>query len=101
MDKSRFLKIAGGIRKERSCRSMHGKPRTFIGEEHSVVVRFKELARDLAEPERFQLLQSLMISLERERRRCKGRKNNYDPGRHISLYIAIKELTAETKKLPE
>ena len=101
MDKSRFLKVADGIRKERMCRSMHSKPMGHIGAEHADVVRFRELATDLNEAERHQLLQSLMASLEKERRRCKGRKHNYDPDRHIGLFIAIKALTSETKKLPE
>ena len=79
---------------------MRGKPIGLIEAEHSVALRFKELAKDLSEGERLQLLQSLTASLEKERRRCKGRKFNYDPGRHIGLFTAIKALTLATKKLP-
>lgn len=101
MDKSRFLQIADGIRKERLRRSKQvnafGSTRVELG----VALHFRELVKDLNQGERIQLMQSLKASLEKERRRCLGRKHNYDPGRHISLYIAIKTLTAETKKPPE
>jgi hypothetical protein len=101
MDKSRFLEIADGIRKEQLRRSRQDNAFGSTWAERGFASRFRELAKDLNQGDRIQLLQSLKASLEKERRRCLGRKHNYVAGRHINLYIAIKTLTAETKKPPE
>jgi hypothetical protein len=101
MNKSRFLGIADGIRKERLRRSTQNNAFGATEAQHGVGSRFWELAKDLNQGERVQLLQSLKTSLEKERRRCLGRKQTYDPGRHISLYFAIKTLTSDNKKPPE
>jgi hypothetical protein len=101
MEKCQFLKVANGVRKERSCRAPDNKTGRNLEVERSAALRFSELAKDLSGGERLQLLQSLKSSLEKERRRCIGRKHNYDPGRHISLYIAIKTLTSEKRRPPE
>lgn len=61
---------------------------------------YEAMVGRLSESERCMLLRSLSASLEKERRRCKARKWNYDAGRHISLYIAVKTLAKIRKQLP-
>lgn len=101
MDKSQFLTIAHSVRKERVPQSTHSTTGRNFETECSLSLRFGKLAEDLTKTEQLVLVASLKASLEKERRRCKGRKLNYDPGRHISLYIAIKTLSSYNKKPPE
>lgn len=101
MDKSRFLRVANRARRDFFSRSTPEVARCGNGAKHFVDVRFTELAKDLNKAERLDLVDALKASLEKERRRCLGRKNNYDPGRHISLYIAIKTLMSDETKPPE
>jgi hypothetical protein len=101
MNKIHLLRVAGEIRKDRlKGFADTNAARTFIPDQ-AVHARFSDLAKGLSDAERKQLLQALAAALERERRACKGRKFNYDPGRHISLYIATKALRPESKKPPK
>lgn len=97
MDKSRYLSVTHSIRKGRQSRSNQARPGHFIETERAVAARFSELAATLREGEKLALLQSLKASLEKERRRSFGRKENYDPGRHIGLYLAVKALSHDPK----
>ena len=97
MDKSRYLKVSYSARRDTFRRLGQNRIGHATGTECAVSMRFSELTENLNESERQAMLQSLKASLEKERRRSFGRKINYDPGRHIGLYLAIKALSQKTK----
>lgn len=100
MNKCQFLETADAIRKERYGRLAPTNRRTGFNMLQSATSMFDAKVKSLNAAERSGLLTTLVVSLERERRRCKGRKPDYDPGRHICLYAAVKALQAETTKPP-
>jgi hypothetical protein len=97
MDKSQFLKVSYSIRRDKLRRSSQKSDQHVFRAERSVSARFSELTECMNDGERQAILQSLKASLEKERRRSLGRKINYDPGRHIGLYLAVKALSQNAK----
>lgn len=97
MDKSQYLKVSYGIRRDKLRQSTQNSTGHMIGAERAVFARYSELSESLNEAERQAMLHSLQASLEKERRRSFGRKISYDPGRHIGLYLAVKALSQNVK----
>lgn len=94
MNRIRQLQIASALRAEKAGA---GGPRTmlqgFCAAEEAAAAHLAKLTPD----ERRLLLATLSGMLKRERRRCRARAAQYDAGRHIGLYIAVKHLTANNK----
>lgn len=61
---------------------------------------FESSIARLESGERRLLLASVARLLERERRKCRARADQYDAGRHISLYLAVKSITQIEKRNP-
>lgn len=98
MDKRLYLTVARSALNERMTRREgHTRCVTLDAFEASANA-YENLIGQLNNRERSALLQSLSTSLEKERRRCKARKWNYDAGRHISLYVAVKTLAENEAK---
>lgn len=90
------MQIASALRTEKSG-AVADKHRAmlqgFCAAEEAAAARLATLTTD----ERQLLLVTLSGMLKRERRRCRARAALYDAGRHIGLYIAVKQLTANNK----
>lgn len=94
MNRTAYLKTAVAICNERNRTKGKLQAEQKFSKTADLAASIKENLAKLMPVESEQLLFDLTRMLERERRKCKARAGLYDAGRHIHLYLAVKNLKA-------